>query len=117
MKSKLSDLSDSVQDMATSVTESVKQAASSMSEYALGPDKKETEFCMGHSCDILGSNIPKFGVDSPESNEDEDIGGELNIQEPSLPQKWDVISTIQNTVTDAWDSVQYTMYKRAEEFT
>ena len=114
MKSKFSDLSDSAQDMATSVTESVKQAASSMSEYALGPDRKETEFCIEHSCDIPGSNMPKREADSSEINED---GGELNIQEPSPPQKWDVISTIQNTVTDAWDSVQYTMYKRAEEFT
>ena len=74
-----------------------------------------SEFCTDlDGCDI--SDSPKSEADSSESNEeDQDIDGESTQDSP--PQNWDVFSTIQNTVSNAWGTVKHTVQKKTEKYT
>ena len=107
-KSKLNDLSEPAQQV-------VRETASSMKDYVLGPDNKETQYCTDHSCDIPGSTILKPEAAPPLENSDED-GLVVVPDDGSSPQHWNVFSTIQDTLTSVKDSIQYTVYKKTTQF-
>ena len=70
-----------------------------------------SEFCTDHDCDT-----PDSEADSSKSNEDQDMDGESRSTQDS-PQNWDVFSTIQNTVSNAWGTVKNTVHKKTEKYT
>ena len=93
-------------------TSSVKQAASSRRDFTLGPDNTESQYCTDDGCDIPGSTISKPRT----SNEAESEEGELDTVPDSSAQQWDVLSTIQDTLTSVKDTVLYNVYTKPLEF-
>ena len=91
---------------------SIKQAASSRRDFALGPDDTEGQYCTDHGCDIPGSTISNPRTSDAAESE----GFELDTVSDSSAQQWDVFSTIQDTLTSVKDTLLFNAYTKPLEF-
>ena len=114
----VNELSESAQNVAGSVRDFGIAAAN----YALGPDNTNTEYCSAEGCEeSQGFSRPKSSTpSSSHSTAEDETDGDHHLQlvdkQDDSVQRWNVLSTISNTLTTVRDTVQHTVYKRTTEY-